>query len=403
MNNQFNNFLHIIQFAINQKLEHLVDPDWYQLTEIAKQQNLLAIFNEGCVEYSKVYPLPQELQKECFEQSTRLIIWQAKRTKAFLSVYDKLVAVGLKPLILKGLVCRSMYGAYADHRPSSDEDIYIKKEDFPLIHKILMEQGFQMEQLEVTDKVLSQAQEISFYNNNIDLYLEVHLNVMGNENFIRKKMNTFFETVHESNMRIKIDGHIIYTLNPTDHYLYLFLHFFKHFTLSGIGIRQVIDMFLFDKTYHDQIDWKLVEDRIREVSAYKLYLDVRFIGKTYLGFPVDADCDNSRVQTLLEDILEGGCFGNESRDYSLSANVATSAMNKHNKLSLLRIAFPESRNLTKGYPILYKQPYLLPFIWILRLAKFVLYKGGTDKKLLTKSLEIGNKRVKLLKEYGILA
>lgn len=402
MSNQINNFLHIIQFAINQKFDDLLAPDWYHLIEIAKQQNLLAIFNEGCVGYGKVYPLPQGLQKECFEQSTRLIIWQAKRTKAFLSVYDKLVAAGLKPLILKGLVCRSIYGTYADHRPSSDEDIYIKKEDFPLIKRILTEQGFQMEQLEVTDKVLSQAQEISFYNNSIDLYLEVHLNVMGNENFVRKKMNTFFETVHESYMSVEIDGHIIYTLNPTDHYLYLFLHFFKHFTLSGIGIRQVIDMFMFDKSYHNQIDWKVVEDRIREVSAYKLYLDVRFIGRRYLGFPGDVDYDSHCVQILLEDILEGGCFGNESRDFSLSANIAASAMNQHNKLRLLRVAFPESRNLIKGYPVLFKHPYLLPFIWILRLTKFMLYKGGTDKELLTKSFKIGNKRVKLLKEYGIL-
>ncbi|MDF2841903.1 MAG: hypothetical protein K0R00_329 [Herbinix sp.] len=403
MSNQINNFLHIIQFAINHKLVNLLDPDWYQLIEIAKQQNLLPIFNEGCVGYGKLYPLPQELQKECFEQSTRLIIWQAKRTRAFLSVYDKLVDAGLKPLILKGLVCRSIYVAYADHRPSSDEDIYIKKEDFPLIKKVLLEQGFQMEQLEVTDNLLSQIQEISFYNQEIDLLLEVHLNVMGKENFVREKMNTYFEDVHESYISLEIDGHIIYTLNPTDHYLYLFLHFFKHFTLSGIGIRQAIDMFMFDKAYHNQIDWKIVEDRIREVSAYKLYLDVMFIGKQYLGFSGDTYYESYRVKTLLEDILQGGCFGNESRDFTLGANIATSAMNKHNKLRLLRVAFPECKNLIKGYPVLFKRPYLLPFIWILRLSKFVLYKGGTDKELLIKSIKVGNKRVKLLKEYGILA
>ncbi|MFT4143441.1 MAG: nucleotidyltransferase family protein [Mobilitalea sp.] len=403
MNNQINNFLHIIQLVINQKFDHLLDPDWYHLVEIAKQQNLLPLFNEGCVEYGKEFPLPQGLQRECFEQSTRLIIWQAKRTSAFLSVYDKLAEAGLKPFILKGLICRSIYGSYADHRPSSDEDIYIKKEDFPLTKKILTEQGFQMEQLEVTDKLLSQVQEISFFNKEIDLLLEVHLNVMGNENSVREKMNTYFEAVHDNYMSMEIDGHMIYTLNPTDHYLYLFLHFFKHFTLSGIGIRQVIDLFMFDKVYHNQIDWKVVEDRIQEVSAYKLYLDVMSIGKQYLGFSVDTYSGGYCVQTLLEDILEGGCFGNESRDYSLSANIATSAMNEHNKLRLLRVAFPESRNLIKGYPILFKRPYLLPFIWIVRLTKFVLYKGGTDKELLTKSLKIGNKRVQLLKEYGILA
>lgn len=403
MSNQINNFLHIIQFAINNKFNNLLDPDWYQLIEIAKQQNLLAIFSEGCVGYGKLYPIPQKVQKECFEQSTRLIIWQAKRTRAFLSVYDKLVDAGLKPLILKGLVCRSIYGVYADHRPSSDEDIYIKKEDFPLIKKVLMEQGFQMEQLEVTGKLLSQIQEISFYNQEIDLLLEVHLSVMGRENFVRQKMNTYFEGAHDSYMSMEIDGHIIYSLNPTDHYLYLFLHFFKHFTLSGIGIRQAIDLFMFDKAYHNQIDWKIVEDRIREVSAYKLYLDVMFIGKQYLGFSSDTYYESYRVQTLLEDILQGGCFGNESRDFTLSANIATSAMNKHNKLRLLRVAFPECRNLIKGYPVLFKRPYLLPFIWILRLSRFVLYKGGTDKELLIKSIKIGNKRVKLLKEYGILA
>ena len=52
-----------------------------------------------------------------------MIAGQVNRTSAFLNLYQELIEGDCKPLVRKGIVCRQLYGEYADHRPSGDEDI----------------------------------------------------------------------------------------------------------------------------------------------------------------------------------------------------------------------------------------------------------------------------------------
>ncbi len=71
--------------------------------------------------------------------------------------------------------------------------------------------------------------------------------------------------------------------------------------------------------------------------------------------------------------------------------------------SVLKTVFPPARQLTGRYPYLKEKPYLLPLAWVNRILKYGKETAGspTDNNA-AQSIKIGNGRVALLKEYGII-
>ena len=62
-----------------------------------------------------------------------------------------------------------------------------------------------------------------------------------------------------------------------------------------------------------------------------------------------------------------------------------------------------ARQLAGRYPYLKEKPYLLPLAWVNRILKYGKETaGGSADNNAAQSIKIGNGRVALLKEYGII-
>ncbi|WP_412853140.1 nucleotidyltransferase family protein [Amedibacillus dolichus] len=71
-----------------------------------------------------------------------VVAGQARRTEAFLSLYKQFLKEGIHPILMKGLICRQLYGEYCDHRSSGDEDILIRNSDYKTVFHILEQNGY---------------------------------------------------------------------------------------------------------------------------------------------------------------------------------------------------------------------------------------------------------------------
>ena len=67
----------------------------------------------------------------------RDVMMQMQRTDGFLRIYQKICETGVRPLVVKGIICRNLYEK-SDYRVSSDEDILVRKEDFAVCDAILV-------------------------------------------------------------------------------------------------------------------------------------------------------------------------------------------------------------------------------------------------------------------------
>ena len=59
--------------------------------------------------------------------------------------------------------------------------------------------------------------------------------------------------------------------------------------------------------------------------------------------------------------------------------------------------FPSAGKLAGRYKYLEKHPYLLPIAWITRIFKY-----GKERSNPSESINIGNRRVEMLKEYEVI-
>ena len=114
--------------------------DWLYMVKLAKEHNLLALFVEGASKHYSFISRP-EYEKE-MNESIAIVSAQVRRTSAFLKLYEAFVEVDLHPIVIKGLICRELYGTLGDHRPSGDEDILIRPSEYEVAKCILNENGY---------------------------------------------------------------------------------------------------------------------------------------------------------------------------------------------------------------------------------------------------------------------
>lgn len=369
----------------------------------------------------KVLPLIVQSEKDTEEFSSHRIfapaskealssaVAQIKRTESFKFLYCKMNENGIFPLVMKGIVCRGLYGEKGDYRASSDEDILIKKEDFESIDKFLRNEGFQPDKDNLTEKEKDFIQEVTYTSQNTDLRLEVHLNLFGKDDLFRRKMNEFFEDVHDFFREEKSGDVSIRTMNHTKHFLVLVLHALKHLTVSGFGIRMVCDILLYMEKYYEEIDFDYIIASLREVNGESFLADLIFIGNEYLGFSLPETGEMNCPEELLEDILESGIYGNYTQARRTSVHMVHSAFaerstsSKFGKAGLLFDAiFPPKERLRELCPEVERKPWLIFDVYIKRMGRFIAHNRQSGNNLAAESIKIGQKRIALLKKYKLL-
>lgn len=336
------------------------------------------------------------LQKKIFS----IVFSQAKRTANFKKIYKIILDSGVKPIVLKGIVCRQLYGELCDHRPSGDEDILIKKEDYFKLCDILTDNGYIPEE-NITEKTLDGVEEVTFKSSN-GLNIEVHLNIIGTENKLRRKMNKYFVNAFDNAVIMEIDGQKYYTLDYTENYIYLFYHMLKHFSTAGVGVRQIVDMFKFGQEYKNCIDWDKVYDAVESLNAHKLYGDMVEIGNRYLGFAMENKFGITHPERLIEDMFSSGAYGNGTLAQMGSKVKVMAAIEADGKNSRIRMIFPTITSMREHYKILYNHPYLLPVMWIVRIVRYVFRLNTGKTYNVSKSEEIADNKIQLLKDYNII-
>lgn len=342
-----------------------------------------------------------------FKRSTiQEVMMQTQRADGFLHVYRKLCEQGLRPLVVKGIICRNLY-AKPDYRVSGDEDVLIKEEDFAICDEILREEGFDREAIDLKNL----PYEIPYMNRKNGVYIELHFALFPDSSGAYGHLNQEFVKVYDSCIIEEIQGTKVWTLSPTMHLFYLICHSFKHFLHSGFGIRQVCDMVMMAEHYGARINWGYIEKRLKKLRMDGFFSGLVQIGTKYLGFSpekanypqkgekYEGDCFN-----LLKDILNGGIYGDSTMERKHSSNMTLAAAEKGKKDtvgSLRASLFPGKEYMKKTYPWLKKHPWLLPAAWGIRIVRYLGKKKKEDKKE-AGGVEIGMNRVELMREYHII-
>jgi len=289
---------------------------------------------------------------------------QILKTQVFLQLYSKLREMKLHPLVLKGPVCAALYPK-PELRLFSDVDLLAVSGEFDRIQDALLRLGCRTAGESVNPL------EQTFYLPGSPLVLELH-GAAFPENNAYGHMNAFF--AHE-----KLRG--------------------------GCGIRAVCDLLLFAEKHEKELDKLYLRRCCEKLSALEFLTALFEIGEKYLGFEKTESLALLRVHpapdetALLEDILAGGVHGAAEKSRLHGANMTLHAAavqhtGKRERFSVLRAAFPSAKAL-------HCAPHSLPAAWGRRLIRYGK-ESLQNRTSLRKSVEIGKRRVALLKTYHLI-
>ena len=394
MKKQTESFLHILKDArFNQKTSITLEQnDFYFLYKLAHIHDLTGMV------YNQIYHLdnfPDDLKKQWGSEAKKLNVFQIIKTQRFLQVYREFLKADLKVYVVKGLVCRSIY-PMPDNRPSNDEDLYIERKDADAVTAIFENAGFQL-----LDKG---EDEIKFLDYKSGLTIELHLALFSKSSQAYGFYQVAFDHAFETYAIHNIENVSVYSLSHNQHFLFLVLHFAKHFLHGGVGIRQLMDIIMYIEAFKEEINWDYIFKQLDKADLVTFFLNTLEIAHVYLDFDYDNInlCNYKRIkneyQELLDDIMESGIFGQTTQERIHSSTITLNAM-ESGKVNVLKSVFPPLEDMKGKFPYLNEKPYLLPVAQATRILNYMKHHDNKQNK---KTVELGNKRVELLKKYKIL-
>ena len=383
---------------------------WQAIFALAEAHKVLPLIFEAVYACPAVKCADEKFFSVMKRRCVSIMVLQIQKTAEFLKLYQHMQQQGMQPLVVKGIICRQLY-PIPDLRVSADEDLLTEEHLFAETVEMLQAYGMKMVD-EPTE--IEKADEIGFLSENSVSYIELHKHLFSKTSEAYGDLNRYFKDAFSNCISLKVQGQEIKTLEPGTHLFYLICHAFKHFLHSGFGIRQVCDIVLFANKYGEQIDWQSMLRLCGEIRAGKFAAALFKIGKNYLNFDEEKACYPKEwrdievdEKNLLLELLGSGIYGGTTMSRRHSSNMtleAVAAQNRGEKASnaVMKTLFPSVKSLEGKYHYLQKRPYLLPVAWSERLLKYHKEISSMKDNDAIEAVRIGNQRIELLKQYGIL-
>lgn len=327
-------------------------------------------------------------QKEVLLQSYT----QSRYFQLALQTLSKLQEAGIKVVLLKGSVLKSLY-PMPDLRTMGDVDILVPKYQLQAVHQVLTELGY--------TKRKSHNEKHDVYDGQ-GFHLEVHWSLV---NASRQGGSEDFEILLWNQLQeVTINNHSFLTLGKEDFLVHLLVHAAGHMKSSGFGIRQLCDFTLWIEK-HESLDWDSIKIRLEELkietfSWYALAACQRLLDLNMEVPPVD----DVALESLIKAIFESGVHGHREQDKQFGNYFAYGKHKQQMWRIWLQCVFPSRRDLSRRYTYAHRYPWLLPVAWMHRIIHVIFHPMFTKKQKLYfffKTPSLAKQKASLLHALGL--
>lgn len=280
---------------------------------------------------------------------------------------------------LKGYFLKKCYPS-SDGRTSCDVDVYYddsKKED---VNQIMRELGFELTIPSDHDDGWTQG----------SVTIEMHFSLMDHYSvYVDYYKNVWERLVSE-------DG-VEYAFTTEDFYVYFLMHVAKHFYHSGLGVRFILDLYLFRKAY-PVLNEEYLQKELEKLDLVTFKEKLEELAQVWFGDKKETE-DSQKIG---EFVFECGLYGKETNQ-TFSVTNAGEASNGEKKVKrkfIIRTIFPPIQSLKRQYPSLEKHPILLPFVWVIRWFKVLFFRREKIKKQINVYRSIEDEKIQ--KRYAVM-
>ena len=245
----------------------------------------------------------------------------------------------------------------------ADLDILIRKKDRKQAGQIMLQRGY-----------LADAEDTGSYHDSYKkkpyMAVELHSRLFSRNH----PTSAYFENVWDKAKMVDGNPRLL-RLPAEDEYIYFFLHTKKHMEEAGIGIRYLLDCFVYRNNNPDW-DREYLNREFRKLGVLDYVQQMEQLSDCWFasGEPVP-----QALSSLAEHVLWTGTYGFLD---NLLRNRVDELKKKYKNPVIFQITYWSSRffrpwdEMKSRYRILEKLPFLLPVFWVVRVAGKLLEKPG---------------------------
>jgi len=342
--------------------------DWHYICSLCsyhKIDNLIS-YAIGYADESVRKQIPEKVQKVLYCAQQKGIAREATQYFSLGELQQKFEENKIANIPLKGAQLKSYYPS-PDMRFLTDLDILCHHEDTDSIAQIMEELGYTLEH---------GGGHHDVYVREPFMTVEIHW-ICSTEN---KEMNHLFEDIWDRCQEWDGFEHS-YRMSWEDYYVYMIGHMVKHLKYGGIGIRMLLDLYIFEEKLKESCNWQYVETYLEKAGVFRFAQTMsQFLQRCLKG---EAALQEDNI--LMEHIMENGAHGtieNYNGVRFLKDGGNKNSILKNKIVVIGRVLFPTLESMKQMYHYVRRYPVLLPVAWMERIVKKVLFENKKSRKIL---------------------
>ena len=359
-------------------------PEYFSLEKaeaFAVKQSIITLVYEGAV-LCGISPKEPVMQR-MFQRYVQLMLHSERQMMEVERVFKAFDENGIDYLPLKGCTMKKHYPK-PELRYMGDADILIRTEQYDRIQLVMEELGFK--------KGLENDYEYHWEKSSLNV--ELHKSLVSSAN------GFFYEYWKGVWSSAKNSAGTRFALSSEDDLLFQLIHFAKHYRKSGIGVRYLLDLWIFLQT-HPNLDDSYLERELSNLNLLEFYRNILDLICAWF----EGGITTEKTDFMTDYLFSGNSWGSwkNTQVYNIRAKKGSAS---HRKVSfLISRLFPPLAIMTFQYPLLKKIPVLLPVFWFLRWRKLWISNPKNRKKAMyiitTVSDEMVNKRQEHMQYVGL--
>lgn len=376
-------FLLIIKSIINEDLKTLntIDNiDWNYVLSTAKKHNLIGVL---------AYAFSNSYFKNITDKKINLMLQKISVTSIMVnenqiyeSNYIKQIFEnnGIDNMHIKGIQTKYRY-KQPILRTMGDIDILCKPEQQSLVRKAMSSIGY---------NDINEERKHDIYKKSQNLSVEIHRALISsNSEYYDYCSGVWQRAVLENGCKH------CYKMTLEDEFIFNIIHLVDHFKSGGIGIKFILDIYIYDLL--EELDIEYVYAELEKLNLLDFYKNLSLLSKVWFSkqTPTVSNKQKPVIDMLSEYILKNGVFGNlENQNAALITRDGRFGF-------LIKSIFPPYKEMCSMFTWLTGKPYLLLFAWCLRIFRGFKNRRAHVKKQFNTFINADSNIGKNLKDFYI--
>jgi len=359
-------------------LEKMDGEALYRLSKFHSMQGIckLAIdryLKNGGVLAEKNQPIYAKF-KLAYEKAVKKLVAFSFEREALYAFFEELK---MPYLPLKGIILSPFYPAIG-MRQMTDNDIVIDPKQAKKIRAFMLQRGY-------TAVVYGKGCHDLYCKGN--LAFELHRTLVP-ETLQDGEAAKFCRHAIEK-AKQSANGNLQLSFSNEDFYLYLLLHTYKHFEYAGIGIRSLVDIYVYRRLSGIIMDEEYLKTRLSQMGILTFAENMESLADILFATPPQKLFEtvshfSSEQSELLLFLITSGTFGTE--DQKVKIRLKKAAKGKNISLAtkvkyLFSRIFPPYSVYRERHPRLSKCVLLVPFLWLERILCALFSPRSTIREL----------------------